>query len=658
MIPERSGYTVDSTLKGTDVRMGIAADATQHLMGILTELYEDPELACIREYATNARDAHVEAGVAGRPIEVATPTDLRPALVIRDYGVGLDLEDVRAIYSQYGASTKRSSNDAVGMLGLGCKSALAYSDAFTLRAIKNGKVALVSVARDEKGAGVMTVLEQGDTDDEDGVEVTIPAGRSNEIAEKARRFFSFWEPGTVLLNGEAPEPISGYELTPELLVIDGDVDYGRNGRAGYVVMGNVPYPAHFDVELPYAKRLVARVPIGAVQFTPSREGLMDTPVTKHALAEIAERFKAAKRAAVQRDVDTATSRGEAMAKLAAASTALGGNPRVTWNGEDVPHEIALAGAAGNIRHVPVLRSYRPHNQSSSIRAANAKLAGSATWIVNFTNAHWTKTNRAKLLRYVEAELGESDGAERDYLLVNGPTVPMAQWLSEVTVIDWQNVRSWKDPEAPARSGGGGGQKYAGTYPVWYVTASGSSNFTKMHAAADLAKLDKGKLYHREASPGTSGREFEALRELHGDGVILVELTSTRREKYLRTFPESQQVGDVLAVAAKKWWAGLSEDERAACDGRLRYHDELAELVEKNIEDPELRRLVKLAKIAPRVYADFNQRARYLPAKPSGAVDKIVNRYPLMPGSSYITRRERAHTELYVNAVYAAQTKGK
>ena len=78
----------------------------------MIDLYSDPELAVIREYSTNAFDAHIEAGVT-RPIEITTPTHLCPFFKVRDYGFGLDVEDIREIYSQYGASTKRESDDVV-----------------------------------------------------------------------------------------------------------------------------------------------------------------------------------------------------------------------------------------------------------------------------------------------------------------------------------------------------------------------------------------------------------------------------------------------------------------------------------------------------------------------------------------------------------------
>ena len=43
------------------------------------------------------------------------------------------VEDIHSIYSQYGESTKRGTNAQNGMLGLGCKSALTYTNQFTMK---------------------------------------------------------------------------------------------------------------------------------------------------------------------------------------------------------------------------------------------------------------------------------------------------------------------------------------------------------------------------------------------------------------------------------------------------------------------------------------------------------------------------------------------
>src|SRR4051794_1315710 len=122
MLADKSDLQIESTVSGNRVAMTLDETALVHIMSVLTNLYSDPEKAIIREYATNAWDAHIEGGIL-RPIEITTPSDLAPFLTIQDYGIGLDEDGIRRIYSKYGASTKRESNDFNGQLGMGCKSA-------------------------------------------------------------------------------------------------------------------------------------------------------------------------------------------------------------------------------------------------------------------------------------------------------------------------------------------------------------------------------------------------------------------------------------------------------------------------------------------------------------------------------------------------------
>jgi hypothetical protein len=97
----------DGNLQGETIAVGIKD--VRLIIDRLTDMYSDREMAVLREYSCNALDAHIEAGITS-PIEVSTPGPLAPFLTIRDFGVGLCLEDIREIYSQYGASTKRNTN--------------------------------------------------------------------------------------------------------------------------------------------------------------------------------------------------------------------------------------------------------------------------------------------------------------------------------------------------------------------------------------------------------------------------------------------------------------------------------------------------------------------------------------------------------------------
>lgn len=259
-------------------RMSIDENSLAHLMSVLTNLYADPILAVIREYSTNALDSHIEAGITD-PIEVTLPTRMAPNFIVKDHGVGLSVGDLRDVYSMYGKSTKRGSDEATGMLGLGCKSGLTYTLAFTVSAVKDGVKTIASVAKDSDGVGTIKVLDTSGTDEPNGVTVSIPVKDHDVQAfrNKANGFYKFWRNGSAIVDKEP----SGFD-TDGWLLIDDDVAVKTAYGESNIVMGGVAYP--FQSPLRYC--ITTWVPIGAVNFTPSREALHMTARTKQTIDEI------------------------------------------------------------------------------------------------------------------------------------------------------------------------------------------------------------------------------------------------------------------------------------------------------------------------------------------------------------------------------------
>ncbi len=107
-----------------------AEDLGWILQILSTNLYSDPIGSLIREYSSNAWDANVEAGNKHKPIEVGIQTDKDQGSYwyVTDLGPGLSPERIDKVYRKFGKSTKRESNEAIGMMGLGKFSGLSYSD--------------------------------------------------------------------------------------------------------------------------------------------------------------------------------------------------------------------------------------------------------------------------------------------------------------------------------------------------------------------------------------------------------------------------------------------------------------------------------------------------------------------------------------------------
>lgn len=294
LTPTISSSILDGNIdRSTASVMGIDDSGMAHVMGVLTNLYQDKNLAVLREYSTNAADSHVAAGT-DRPIEVNLPSDLNPTLVIRDHGVGLSERELTEVYARYGTSTKRDTNTQVGAFGLGCKSAFTLGEQFVVTAVKDGRKTVALFAVNDTGVGTMNVVARGDTDETNGVLVSIGIGDVARMNAKAAEFFSVWQPGSVLVDDSAPDSVyaDGIPLADDLYI-------KRNEGLGEarVVMGNVSYPVSSAVMRTAAagngdasedlfwrltqgqSTLFITAPIGSVDITPSREGLRDTDKT-------------------------------------------------------------------------------------------------------------------------------------------------------------------------------------------------------------------------------------------------------------------------------------------------------------------------------------------------------------------------------------------
>lgn len=216
-----------SNMKNNErVKMSVDLDGLPHIINMVTHLYADPDSACIREYAANAYDSHVLAKQS-RPIEITLPTIAKPTLEIKDYGVGMSKADIADIYSKYGASTKRHSNDYIGAFGLGCKAGLSLSPTFTIVSIKDGRKVVANIHRGEDGVGEIEFVHESDTTDHSGVTVKIAIHGDmktmNAYKAKARAIFITWPSDSVLIDGKKPE-----------LSIDNDADFVNIGGVAHL----------------------------------------------------------------------------------------------------------------------------------------------------------------------------------------------------------------------------------------------------------------------------------------------------------------------------------------------------------------------------------------------------------------------------------------
>jgi hypothetical protein len=628
MIAERdTGRTVVSTLadQSENIAMSIDEGAMAHIMNVLTDLYSNPILAVIREYSTNAWDAHVAAGVT-RPIEVTLPGALTPAFKVRDFGIGLGVEDIRSIYSQYGASTKRATNDQVGMLGLGCKSALTYTDQFSVESIKDGQKVLVSVERDEMGAGVMRVVYDGPapSNEEPGTTITVPTKASDfhDFAEEARDFFRVWEPGTVLVGGEQPERVSGLWLTDKLVII--------NGEQSYVVMGNVPYPADINHGLPRgythvtglgsryidAMSVMAFVDIGEVSFPPSREGLMYHAKTNATMKRIADDIARHKQGAIQRGIDAAASPAEAISTYMDFAWSMGdtGAPSdFTYKGKTLPYKFEPTTDLDVLNENTGKPVRMLLTSNSEVKMGKAQPAGelsihnyaTTAMVWGYDKKGMTPTQKRKLRKYVSDNL---DWIPKQFALIDSkPSAEWRGWFGADHLIPWADVDAIKLPKVASSQGGFG--RLPGSYDLIKcfdqaehdARVANASHYTtdtlRFEYCYEVAgdEIDSSlPVYYIRGKIGHARSYAHILFEEHRDtGCYIVGLSANRIDKFCRILPHAKEVAEAASKAWQKAKATVTPAEALAAKVKTDANRALLALDPTRINDPEMVKAIKL-----------------------------------------------------------------
>ena len=255
-------------------------------------LYANKIRAVVRELSCNAVDSHAAAGSADVPFEVHMPTMLEPWFSVRDYGVGLNHDQVTQIYTTYFESTKTLSNEFIGALGLGSKSPFSYTDNFTVTAVQNGRQGIYTAFINADGVPSIALMQAGETDQPTGVEVKFSVNDRNDFskfrAEAAYVYKWFAVKPTVLGVSGFQHEVQVYEienLVPGVHTVSSN-RYGTDINS-YAVMGNIAYPIDVpnavenlgDLSFLLQCGLVIHFGIGDLDFQASREGLSYIPQT-------------------------------------------------------------------------------------------------------------------------------------------------------------------------------------------------------------------------------------------------------------------------------------------------------------------------------------------------------------------------------------------
>jgi hypothetical protein len=249
------------------IGMSLDLDSAQILMQMLSKnLYSDSIGSTIRECASNALDSHRRIGV-DKPIVVSFERNSGDnyEFSVEDFGIGLDADDVKNIISKYGKSTKRLSNNELGMMGLGFKAPLAYSSSFYFICRKDG-VERKYMMYEGEDVNTIDLLYEQPTTESNGVKVIVPVKWQDrsEFIKKISEQLAYFE--NVYFNVEG--------INNDFLIHRNDIfqfsEISKESQL-HICLDNVYYPIDF-VKLGIDKM---DIPVG-LRFTLT-DGLFPTP---------------------------------------------------------------------------------------------------------------------------------------------------------------------------------------------------------------------------------------------------------------------------------------------------------------------------------------------------------------------------------------------
>lgn len=266
-------------------RVGIDKSNLDFITTLLTSnLYSKPLESFFRETVANAYDSHVEAGTNEHILILIQDTNQYKTyrISIRDYGTGVSPERFDKIYKNIGSSTKRQSNDFIGMFGIGRFSCLSCADVAHITSYYNGKK--YSYVMYKNGGGInIDQLSVTEGDFKNGLEVSIEKYiYNNNDLVKAIRGLCLFDRLHISYNGNNStisskvadfndRKITHFNTFSRCSLLQG---------SNFFKVGNVIYDCDKDW-LNTHDSLIIDLPIGSVDITPNREALQFTDFTNN-----------------------------------------------------------------------------------------------------------------------------------------------------------------------------------------------------------------------------------------------------------------------------------------------------------------------------------------------------------------------------------------
>lgn len=279
---------------------------TSKSFAILSGIYSNIQKAVIRELSTNGMESHLARGIPNEPLDIHLPTALEPYFSVKDHGIGLSYDEIVNVFFTYFESTKDNTNLMVGCFGIGGKCPSAYTDSYSIVAIKDGIKNNCVIFLDEDRIPKITRIEEDFTDEDNGVEVIVPV--------KSEDFGLFRNLAVEIFRWFDTRPNFNIPLSiPEKPIFkDG---WTTSGTGAHALMGNILYP--IDLNRISRKNisslgLILSFNLGELEPSPNREVLNYTARTIKALQDRIDAAFSELTAHIQAQFDACSCRYEAL----------------------------------------------------------------------------------------------------------------------------------------------------------------------------------------------------------------------------------------------------------------------------------------------------------------------------------------------------------
>lgn len=236
-------------------------------------IYSNPIGSIVRELTSNCFDSHIEAGVTKPVVIKGFSEEGNFWIGFEDFGVGISPQRFQDIYLKYMSSTKRDSNEQLGMWGLGSKSPFSYTDVFYIRTRSNGIEYYYIMSKGQKGIPEWDKLYEKPTEEGNGTLVKFIVeggifGRDyhkfrTEIRDQLMYFDNVY--------------VDNFAIDNIYTILEYKTFKFRKGNIEemHILLGKVKYPIDWNIiGLPEINVPVGiKFDIGELLITPNRESI-------------------------------------------------------------------------------------------------------------------------------------------------------------------------------------------------------------------------------------------------------------------------------------------------------------------------------------------------------------------------------------------------